>query len=226
MSLTIGRGPFGRSPAGRFDFELPDHVVYVEGFPRRVRATLGGETVIDSDAVLLVHETGTLPHYAFPRDDVRIDAEDEPHAGGHVKVDWNAVDAWFEEDERVEIHPRDPYTRIDCFATSRRITVSSDGVELAETTRAMALYETGLPVRWYLPPADVRFDLLEASPTMTECPYKGTARHWSARIGDRVVQDVAWQYRDGVRRDAEAVRGLLAFYDDRAEIVVDGDSRV
>lgn len=223
MSLTIGDGPFGQHPTGSFDFEAPDHVVYVERFPRRVRGVRNGETVIDSDAVLMVHETGTLPHYAFPRADVQVEAKDDPRADEHVRVDWDSVDAWYEEDERVEVHPRDPYHRIDSFTTSRHVTVSADGVELADSTRAMALYETGLPVRWYLPPADVRLARLEPSDTLTECPYKGTARHWSARLDGRLVEDVAWEYDNQVRRDAEAVRGLIAFYDDRVSVVVDGE---
>lgn len=222
MSLSIGKGPFGQDPAGSFNFDPPDRVVYVERFPRRVRAVRGGQTVLDSDAVLMVHETGKLPHYAFPRADVQVDAVEEPHAEGHVTVDWDALDAWFEEDERVQVHPRDPYHRIDAFSTSRRVTVSIDGVKVAESTRAKALYETGLPVRYYLPTADVRTDLLESSRTVTECPYKGTARHLSATIGERVVTDVAWQYGNEVRREAEAVRGLIAFYHERVDLDVDG----
>lgn len=223
MSLTFGTAPFGDRPGGRFNFEPPPHVVYVERFPRRVRAEVGEQVVVDSDAVVLVHEHGKLPHYAFPAGDVRIDGAPEPHADGFVTVGWDAVDAWYEEDERVEVHPRDPYHRIDTFSTSRRVTVSIDGVQLADSTRARALYETGLPVRWYLPPDDVRRDLLQPSDTLTECAYKGTARYWSARIGDAVVADVAWAYGDhAVRREGEPVRGLIAFYDEHVDVDVDG----
>lgn len=147
MSLTAGRGPFGRQRHGRFDFDAPDHAVYVEPFPRRVRAVINRRVVIDSDDVVLVHETDALPHQAYPAVSVGIDADDEPHAAGYVTVAWEAVDAWFEEDERVEVHPRDPYHRIDTFSTSRRIRVTLDAVTLADTTRSRALYETGLPPR-------------------------------------------------------------------------------
>lgn len=221
MSLMIGKGPFGRRSAGRFDFDPPDHVVYVERFPRRVRADRGGETVVDSDAVVLVHESGKLPHYAFPAGDVRLDAPPEPHADGYVTVDWGAVDAWYEEDERVEVHPRDPYHRIDTFATSRHIVVSLGGVVLAESTGARALYETSLPTRYYLPAEDVRVDLLVPSDTVTRCAYKGTARHWSARVGDETVPDVAWTYEQP-RREAETVRDRIAFYDERVDVDIDG----
>lgn len=221
MSLTVGTAPFGVRPAGRFDFDAPDHVVYVEPFPRRVRAVRGGEVVIDSDRVLLVHETGRLPHYSLPAGDVRIDADADPNAEGHVTVPWDAVDAWFEEDERVQVHPRNPYHRIDTFSTSRRVTVSLGGTELADSTRAKGLYESGLPIRWYLPPADVRRDVLQPSDTITECAYKGSARHWSAHLEDGVVEDVAWTY-EHVRREGESVRGLIAFYDERVDLDVDG----
>lgn len=123
MSLTVGRGPFGRQRAGRFDFDAPVEVVYVEPFPRRVRAVVAGEVVIDSDDVVLVHETGSLPRYAFPAAAVRIDADEERHAAGHVAVPWDAVDAWYEEDERVEVHPR--ATRTTASRSSSRRAASA-----------------------------------------------------------------------------------------------------
>lgn len=219
MSLTFGTAPFGTNRAGQFDHAMPDHIVFVDPFPRRVRAVRTGTTVVDCGSPLLIHETGKLPHYAFPAADVRLPAEPEPQADGYVTIAWGAADAWYEEDERVEVHPLDPYHRIDTFSTSRQVTVSIDGVELAATTRAKALYETGLPTRWYLRPSDVRTDLLVASDTVTECAYKDTARHWSARIGDRVVADVAWSYGDDVvRREGEPVRGLIAFYNERVDV--------
>jgi uncharacterized protein (DUF427 family) len=224
MSLTIGTGPFGDRPAGSFGFVPPPHVVYVERFPRRVRGRVGGRTMVDSDDVLLVHESGRLPHYAFPVADVTIDAEPEPHAEGHVTVPWEDMDEWLEEDEQVEVHPRDPYHRIDTFSTARHVVVTLDGVVLAGSRGARVLFETSLPARWYLPPDDVRLDLLEPSGTVTECAYKGTATHWSARIGDAVVDDVAWTY-DDVRREGEPVRGLICFYDERVDVDVDGDRR-
>src|SRR5207302_1838594 len=119
--------------------------------------------------VVLVYRSKNLPHFAFPREDVTVDAEDEPAAPGYVTVPWHAVDAWFEEDDEVFVHPRDPYHRIDTAATSRRIRVSIDGAELARSTRAIALYESGLPVRYYLPTDDVRMDQLTESDTVTQC---------------------------------------------------------
>jgi uncharacterized protein (DUF427 family) len=77
-----------------------------------------------------------------------------------IRLDWDAMDGWFEEDEEVYTHPRDPYTRVDILATSRRVRAELDGVVLADSTNARVLFETGLPPRWYLPKTDLRMDLL------------------------------------------------------------------
>jgi uncharacterized protein (DUF427 family) len=222
MALTIGRGPFGRSAAGRFDFTPPEHVVYVEPFPRRVRGVRAGATVVDCDRVVLVHETGRLPRYAFPAEDVRHDAAvPEAATPGHVTLAWDAVDAWFEEDEEVFVHVRDPYHRIDVVPTGRRVVVSVGGVVLADSTAVRGLYETGLPVRWYLPPDDVRMELLRPSATVTHCPYKGRPVYWTLRDGEP-DRDVAWSYRGELRPEAEDIRDRVAFYDERVDVDVDG----
>ncbi len=223
MTLTVGTGPFGHRPAGHFNFAPPDHVVYVESFPRRVRAVSGDTTVVESDRVLLVHEGGQLPRWAFPAGDVRVEAaRPEPAADGHVQVPWEAVDAWFEEDEQVFVHVRDPYHRIDVVPTSRHVVISVDDVELAASNRPRGLYETSLPVRWYIPRDDVHMDRLERSATITHCAYKGTPVHWSARAAEELVDDVGWSYDEDVRREAEAVRGMVAFYGERVDTTVDG----
>jgi uncharacterized protein (DUF427 family) len=222
MSLTIGRGPFGPDPAGRFDFDAPRQIRYDEAFPRRVRGILGGVPVVDSEGVRLVHATGSLAHYAFPAEDVHVACAPVPGLDGFVTVAWDSVDAWFEEDERILVHPRDPYHRIDVHATSRRVRVSVEGTEVACSSRVRALYETSLPTRWYFPRVDVRLDHLRESPTVTECAYKGAARHWTFVRGDRVVPDVAWSYDDVVWREGEEIRNLVAFYDERVDIEIDG----
>jgi uncharacterized protein (DUF427 family) len=221
MSLTVGRGPFSPAPEGTLNFAPPEHVRYVEPLGRRVRAVRAGQTVIDSNDVKLVHETGRLPRYAFPAKDVDVDGETASGVDDHVVVAWDTVDAWFEEDERVFVHPRDPYHRIDTFATSRRVAIRVDNTLLASTTRARALFETGLPVRYYLPRADVQMALLRPSPTVTECAYKGTARHWTAYVGGELIEDVAWSYEDDLRREGEPVSGLIAFYNERVDLDVD-----
>ena len=95
-------------------------------------------------------------------------------AAGHVRFDWDAMDHWFEEDEEVYTHPRDPYTRVDILASSRQVQVEVDGVTVADSTSPRLLFETGLPTRYYLPKIDVRMDLLRPTDTFTDCPYKGT----------------------------------------------------
>ena len=139
----------------------------------------------------------------------------------HVRFDWDALDAWFEEDEEVFTHPRSPYSRIDILPTSREVVVRRAGVELARSTRAHALFETGLPTRWYVPRVDVRMDLLTASETVTHCPYKGRASHFHGRVGDTIVDDVAWSYPTPLP-ESERVAGLVSFYDDRVTVEVDG----
>lgn len=151
----------------------------------------------------------------------RYDSSPVDALRGTVRFDWAAMDAWFEEDEEVFVHARDPYTRIDILASSRHVRVELDGVTLADSTRPALLFETGLPVRYYLPKTDVRMDLLETSDTITRCPYKGQTVHYSARVDGRLHQDVAWSYPTPLP-ESQRIAGLLAFYDDRTEIYVDG----
>jgi uncharacterized protein (DUF427 family) len=223
MTLTVGRGPFGDQPAGTFNFTPPEKVVYVEPFPRRVRAVKDGRTVVDSERARLVIISRRMPYCVFPAEDVRLDtARPEPAVPGFVRVPWNEVDAWYEEDEEVFVHVRDPYHRIDVVPTFRNVRVSLDGVVLAESTSVVGLYETSLPVRWYFPRKDVRDDLLERSDTLTRCPYKGQATHWSARVGAELTPDVAWSYDGDVRPEATGIRGRIAFYDERVDVDLDG----
>ena len=96
-----------------------------------------------------------------------------------IRFDWNAMDSWFEEDEEVFVHPRDPHKRIDALRSSRHVVVEIDGVPVADSSRPVLLFETGLPTRYYLPKTDVRMDLLTASDSLTRCPYKGVAEYYS-----------------------------------------------
>jgi uncharacterized protein (DUF427 family) len=139
-----------------------------------------------------------------------------------VRLDWDAMDGWFEEDEEVYTHPRDPYTRVDILATSRQVRVELDGVVLADSTNTRVLFETGLPPRWYIPKVDVRMDLLVPTDTVTHCPYKGQAQYWSARVGDRLVPDLAWSYRTPLP-ESQKIAGLVAFLDERVDLVIDGE---
>jgi len=134
---------------------------------------------------------------------------------------WSAMDQWFEEDEEVYVHARDPYTRIDVLDSSRHIRVEIDGVTVAETANAKLLFETGLPVRYYIPKPDVRFDLLHATDLVTACPYKGEARYWTARIDDTAHENVVWGY-DYPLPESQKLQGLVSFYNEKLDIYVDG----
>lgn len=164
MGLTTGAGPFGERPQGRFDFEPPPRVRYVEPTAKHVRAEKDGRTVADSRRVTLFWTTGAQPQYAFPLEDVSIPGRPVPGLERHVSFAWDEIDAWFEEDEQVFVHVRDPYSRIDVLETPSSVRVSVDGETLAEGTPKI-LFETGLPPRYYFDPADVRLDLLTPSET-------------------------------------------------------------
>ncbi len=138
-----------------------------------------------------------------------------------VAFRWDRMDAWFEEDEEVFVHARDPYKRIDILPSSRHIEVVIDGVKVADSHRPHLLFETGLPTRFYLPKTDVRMDLLTSTDTVTHCPYKGSASYWSVETPDGLHADIVWGYRAPV---AESLRiaGLVSFYNERVDIYVDG----
>jgi uncharacterized protein (DUF427 family) len=138
-----------------------------------------------------------------------------------VRLDWDAIDQWFEEDEPVFVHPRNPYTRIDILNSSRHVEVQIDGETVADSHQPRVLYETGLRPRYYLPLTDVRMDLLRPSDTQTHCPYKGTANYWSVEVGDKVHNDVVWTYPTPLP-ESQKITGLACFYDEKVELYVDG----
>jgi uncharacterized protein (DUF427 family) len=138
-----------------------------------------------------------------------------------IRLEWGAMDAWFEEDEEVFTHPRDPYTRIDILPSSRHVRIEIDGVTVAESSNAALLFETGLPVRYYLPKTHVRLDLLTHTDSETHCPYKGQAEYWSVRTGDTVHEDIAWSYPTPLP-ESLGVAGHMAFYDEKVDVFVDG----
>jgi uncharacterized protein (DUF427 family) len=141
-----------------------------------------------------------------------------------VRLDWNSMSAWFEEDEEIFFHARSPYARIDILPTSRHVRVEAGDTVLAESSRAHVLFETGLMPRWYIPKLDVRMDLLTLSETITHCPYKGTPVHYGFPVqgeGEEMV-DVAWSYPTPLP-ESERIAGLVAFYDNRVRVLVDGE---
>jgi len=135
---------------------------------------------------------------------------------------WRKVDAWFEEDDEIFVHAKDPYSRVDVLNSSRHVVVAIDGEVLADTVRPRLLFETGLPTRYYIPKADVRMDLLTPTDTSTQCPYKGVAEYWSARVGDEEHDDIAWSYPFPIP-ECPKIEGLVCFFNERTDITVDGE---
>jgi uncharacterized protein (DUF427 family) len=204
-----------------------ESVMRVEPSPKRVRVMLDGRFVADSSNALLVWEKPYYPTYFFPRGDVDEAVRDGEgcytHQGldDYVALRWAEFDHWFEEDEEVFVHARDPFKRVDILRSSRHVVVELDGVVLADSTKPTLLFETSLPRRHYLPMTDVRMEFLQPSPTRTQCPYKGEAHYWSIHLGEDVYPDLVWSYASPVRESAP-IAGLMCFFDEKLDITVDG----
>ena len=145
-----------------------------------------------------------------------------PELADTFRLEWDAMDAWFEEDEEVFVHPRNPYSRVDALRSTRSVRVELEGVVLAESGAPVMVFETGLPTRYYLDRTAVRFEHLTTSPTVTRCPYKGTtSAYWSVVLGGTEHPDLAWSY-DFPTRQLVPIAGLVAFYDEKVDVFVDG----
>lgn len=222
-------------------------MIRTEPSHKRVRVFFGGQLIVDTDDALYGWEVPVYPQYYLPIADVaagvlqpsRTDGDRTyftVRAGGREAVDaawsdadgladrvrfvWNAMDAVFEEDEEVFVHPRDPISRVQILPSSRHVLVTVDGVTVADSHRPVFLHETHLPRRTYLPKLDVRTDLLVPTTTSTMCPYKGTARYWSLVLPGGDHTDIVWSYPAPLRESAP-IAGLMCFYDDRVELTVD-----
>jgi uncharacterized protein (DUF427 family) len=231
---------------------------HVEPVPRRIRAVLAGEVVLDTVNARYGWEWPAYPQYYIPAADVRPGLlVDEEHAGtllfgtarrhglragdvhrpgtarvygedaagglaGTVRFDWDALDAWFEEDEEVFVHPRSPYTRVDALRSTRGVRIELGGLVLAESSSPVMVFETGLPTRYYLNRTEVNFEHLRPAPTVTACPYKGrTTGYWSVQAGETLHQDLAWSY-DFPTRQLLPIAGLIAFYNEQVDVIVGG----
>jgi uncharacterized protein (DUF427 family) len=141
---------------------------------------------------------------------------------GRARFEWDALDSWYEEDEQVFVHPRDPYARVDALRSTRHVRVELDGVVLAESASPVLVFETGLPTRYYLNRTEVEFAHLIPTETVTACPYKGTTGgYWSAQPGERTHTDIAWTYNFPTRQ-LLPITGLIAFYNEKVDITLDG----
>lgn len=236
-----------------------------EPIEKRVRASAGGATVLDSThAVLLWEPRRVVPTYAVPADDIHGEliaaaasnghADGVLHPGipfsvhtaagepvtvagrdgagfrladddlpGYVALDFTAFDEWYEEDDPVIGHPRDPFHRVDVRQTSRPVRIEIGGDVVADTTRARLLFETQISTRFYIPREDVTVELHPSERT-SYCPYKGRASYWSVDAGGRRRPDIAWSYEDPLP-DLPQIKGLVAFWDERVDVILDGERR-
>ncbi len=144
---------------------------------------------------------------------------------GMVAFYWRRMDHWFEEDDEVFVHPRDPYHRVDVLNSSRHVQVVMLGEVVADTRRPRLLFETNLPTRYYFPLVDVKMDALVPSSTTTQCPYKGDAEYFSVRVGNKLAKDVAWFYKHPTV-ECPKIENLIAFYHEQVDaIIVDGEEQ-
>jgi uncharacterized protein (DUF427 family) len=150
---------------------------------------------------------------------------DGPEIKGYMAFYWNQMDAWYEEEEQVFAHARDPYKRVDILPSSRRVRVLLGGEVIADTSHPRLLLETGIITRYYIPEQDIRMELLESNETITYCPYKGKASYWSARVGDRVYKDIVWSYRNPLPA-CLPIDGLLSFFNERVEAMYVDDEAI
>lgn len=202
-------------------------VGHVAPVPRRIRAVRDGVTLLDTLRARYVWEWPNYPQYYVPAADVADGApapteHTHPDLPDHVRFAWDAFDAWYEEDEQVFVHPRNPYGRCDALRSTRTVRVELDGVLLAESAAPVMLFETGLPTRYYLDRTAVDFTHLVASDTVSACPYKGrTTGYWSVQTPSGLHADLAWSYAFPTAA-LLPIAGLVCFYNEKLDITLDG----
>lgn len=263
MSLTLGGGPLASDAPSTVNYTIdaPSRALYMHPFPRRVRAEVGGLTVLDSDRGALLHESSLLPvlyvpvedigqrflapsehttHCPFKGDasywdlvvgDLRVEnavwtyPEPTPEASwlrGMASMHWGAAEAWFDEEEQVHGHLRDPFHRVDARRLAMLVRISYGEQVIALSGAAMVLSETGLPNRYYVPFTDVHRDMLVPSRTRTYCPYKGRAAYWNLRVGDGEIADVGWSLPEPLK-DGRDVRDHICFLHDELTMTLERD---
>ncbi len=214
--------PVADSTSAKLVWEVPHYPAYY--FPR---SSVAAGALIENARTADHGSRGTARLFDLRAGDrVVADAAWDYPDGRHaplrelIRIAWDKMDAWFEEDEEVFVHPHDPYKRIDILHTARHVEVFASGVKIADSRRPTVVFETGAPVRHYMPKTDIRMELLEPSDKRTGCAYKGFARYWrlAGRGGD--ATDIAWSYATPLP-EAAKITGLVAFYDERVEIAVD-----
>ncbi|KAG7451223.1 DUF427-domain-containing protein [Guyanagaster necrorhizus] len=227
--------------------------VRIERSLKRIRVLFGGVVIVDTKSAKLIWDSPFYPLYYFnvselpekhlqgkqatsdgSQYDVVVGARKAPVAlqvfssgdrAGFFKLNFGAMDAWFEEEEQIFVHPKDPYKRVDVLQSSRHIRIEIDGVQVANTTKPRLLFETSLPVRTYIPKTDCRLDLLVPSDLKTSCPYKGEASYYHVQLSpDNRKDNVVWWYRNA-NLECASITGFVAFYDEKVDVWVDGEKQ-
>ncbi len=231
---------------------------HIEPVPRRIRAFLGAEPVVDTTEAHYVWEWANYPQFYLPSRDVREEllvsdgrTEDSPRGTSLLygwaaapdpaptvarllvepvrpeladtfRFEWDSLDRWFEEDEEVFVHPRNPYSRVDALRSTRSVRIELEGIVLADSSSPVMVFETGLPTRYYLNRTEVDFAHLVPTSTVTRCPYKGTTTgYWSVQVNGTTHDDLAWSY-DFPTRQLLPIAGLISFYNEQVDVFVDG----
>jgi uncharacterized protein (DUF427 family) len=198
-------------------YALPADDVRTERFRPSADPGDGVGGLVDHDIVVDGHEVpgGARRFVEPPTTRLRKLAD-------HWTFTWNRGVTWFEEALEVGVHARDPSKRVDVVPSDRHVRVELDGEVVAESRRSHALFESWLPTRWYLPPEDVRSELLVPSDTVSDCPYKGHAHSWSVRTSETLHPDLAWSYAEPVV-ECPRIAGLVSFFNERIDLVLDGE---
>ncbi|HEY0521644.1 MAG TPA: DUF427 domain-containing protein [Ilumatobacteraceae bacterium] len=208
--FELGHLPVYYLPKDDVRFDLMQHTDKSTHCPRKGDAEYWSIVIGDR------HIDNAVWSYPIPLDGT-------PDISGYVAFYWNKIDNWFEEDEEVFVHARDPYKRVDALRSSRHVEVRIDGEVVADTTRPVVLFETGLPTRYYIPKLDVRMQLLHPTSRTTACPYKGTANYFSVVLpGSRTVDNIAWVYTTPIPQ-VPTIENHLCFFNEHVDIAVDGE---
>jgi uncharacterized protein (DUF427 family) len=227
----LGNQKIFDTTSARYVWEIPYYPQYYIPL-----ADIDSQFLVDENAEQNTHR-GTARRHGLRagslerRSAVRVYGADAIEGlAGTAHFDWASLDAWYEEDEQVFVHPRSPYSRVDALRSHRRVRVSLDGITLAETDSPVMVFETGLPTRYYIDRTDVDFTHLVPSETRTACPYKGvTSGYWSVTLDPETSggtvrhehRDLAWAY-DFPTRQLLPITGMIAFYNEKLDIEVDG----
>ena len=204
----------GLQPA--YYFPLDDvRMDLLEPSPKRTRCPHKGEASYYTVRVGDVEARSAAWRYEHP-------VEGCPDISGHLAFYWTKLDSWWEEDDEVFVHARNPYHRVDVLRSSRHVRVEIEGELIAESRRPLLLFETTLPTRYYLPRADVRMEKLHPSGKQTRCPYKGVADHFSIEAGGRMHRNLAWTYEAPIP-ECPKIEQAIAFYNERVDLYVDGE---